>query len=153
KMVQLGGGNPGCFRDGVDFRLRLPIAADVGDGAAHDVVIAGGAGERGKIGNAIRREHDGLHHLLPYLGREAFPAHPISACRIWGTRARVGPRLAAPGALESGSANLSSSGGPRKPAIAGRRPCETRNNRSMPNSACPRRSSRTHSGLSVHWLM
>src|SRR4029077_18848075 len=35
--------------------------------------------------------------------------------------------------------------------MTSRRPWETRNNRSMPNSWCTMRSSRTQSGLRVHW--
>src|SRR5215471_2609923 len=47
----------------------------------------------------------------------------------------VGPRLASPKAAESACAKLAFSSGLRKPAIDSRRPRETRNNRSMPNSS------------------
>ena len=62
---------------------------------------------------------------------------------------RVGPRLASPSAAESASAKLSFSLAPRKLAIGRSRPCETRKSRSMPNSACSSRCSRTQTGLNV----
>ena len=68
----------------------------------------------------------------------------------YSTTVRVGPRLASPSALDSARAKLAFSSGPRQEAIDSRRPRETRNNRSMPNSSCTMRSSRTHTGLSVH---
>ena len=37
--MQVGGGHAGRVGDLLDFGLRAPIAADVGDGAAHDVVV------------------------------------------------------------------------------------------------------------------
>ena len=63
--MEIGGGYAGRFRNRLDLRLRLPIAADMGDGAAHDVIIGGGVGERAEVGNAVGREHGCLHHLLP----------------------------------------------------------------------------------------
>jgi hypothetical protein len=42
QMMQVGGGYAGGLSNGVDFRLRPPMATDVGDGAAHDVVVGGG---------------------------------------------------------------------------------------------------------------
>ena len=53
-------------------------------------------------------------------------------------------------ALVSACAKLAFSAGLKKPAIVSRRPRETRKSRSMPNSACTMRSSRTQSGFSVH---
>ena len=39
--MQFGRRDAGGIGDGFDFGLRAPIAADMGDGAAHDVVIGG----------------------------------------------------------------------------------------------------------------
>ena len=39
--MQFGRRDLGGFGDGLDIRLVAPIAADMGDGAAHDVVIVG----------------------------------------------------------------------------------------------------------------
>ena len=63
--MQLGRRDAGGFRDGVDLRLGAPVLGDVGDGAAHDVVVGRCIGERRKVGNAVGREHGFLHRLLP----------------------------------------------------------------------------------------
>ena len=62
--MQLGRRDAGRFRDGVDLRLRAPVLGDERDGAAHDVVVGGGVGQRREVGNAVGREHGSLHHLL-----------------------------------------------------------------------------------------
>ena len=62
--MQLGRRDAGGFGDLLDLRLLAPVAADMGDGAAHDVVVGGGGVERREVGNAVGREHGGLHHLL-----------------------------------------------------------------------------------------
>ena len=55
--MQFGRRDAGGFGDLFDLRLVAPMAADVGDGAAHDVVVGGGRVERLEVGNAIGREH------------------------------------------------------------------------------------------------
>ena len=51
--MQIGGADAGGFGDGVDLGLRAPMAADMGDGAAHDVVVGRRGGERGEVGEAV----------------------------------------------------------------------------------------------------
>ncbi len=53
QMMQLGGADAGGFRDVGDLGLGAPIAADMRDGAPHHVIVGGGVGEPGGIGNAI----------------------------------------------------------------------------------------------------
>ena len=65
QMMQLGGADAGGLRDGLDLRLGAPVLGEERDGAAHDVVVGGGAAERREVGNAVGREHGCLHHLLP----------------------------------------------------------------------------------------
>ena len=62
--MQLGRGDAGRVRDRLDLGLLAPVLGDEGDGAAHDVVVGGGGVQRRKVGNAVGREHGGLHHLL-----------------------------------------------------------------------------------------
>ena len=42
QMMQLGRRDAGGFGDLIDLRLGAPVAFDVSDGAAHDVVVGGG---------------------------------------------------------------------------------------------------------------
>ncbi len=51
--MQIGGADAGGVGDGVDLGLRAPIAADMGDGAPHDVVIRRRRGQRGEVGEAV----------------------------------------------------------------------------------------------------
>src|SRR5450631_3275931 len=78
QMMQIGGGNARGFRDGADRGLRAPMAADMGDGAAHDVVIGRRGGERGGARKAVGKS--GLFHghvHSSYLVRLKAPSHPI----------------------------------------------------------------------------
>ena len=61
--MQLGRGDAGRVRDGVDIGLLAPMLGNVGDGAPHDVVVGSRNGERRQIRNAIGGKHGGLHHL------------------------------------------------------------------------------------------
>ncbi len=77
QMMQFGRRHLGSFRDGVDIGLLAPIAADMGDGSTHHVVIVGGAGE---IADAVGGEH-GLPrcgHVSVQLVRRRGHTHPIS---------------------------------------------------------------------------
>ena len=53
QVVQFGWRDAGGFRDGFDLGLLAPMAADVADGAADDLVIGGGRVEWRRVGNAI----------------------------------------------------------------------------------------------------
>ena len=62
--MQLGRGDAGGVRDLLDLGLLAPLLRNEADGAAHDVVVAR-CGVQRLEGNAVGREHGGLHHLLP----------------------------------------------------------------------------------------
>ncbi len=53
QMMQVGGADACGRRDIGDVGLRAPVAADMGDGAAHDVIVRGRVGERREVGDAI----------------------------------------------------------------------------------------------------
>src|SRR3972149_11026631 len=148
-MMQVGGTDAGGFRDGVDFRLRAPMSADMGDGAPHDVVIGRRGGEVGKAvgqNRILGRVFQGHGHA-GYLGRPATTGHPISG---YSNVVRIGPHLASLSALPSSAAKLAFSSGLRKLAMVNCLPRETSNSRSMPKSSCATLSSLTQSGLSTH---
>ena len=76
--MQIGGVDAGGVGDGLDLRLRAPIAADMGDGAAHDVVIRRRGRQRGEFGEAIGQGCFHGHAHDRYLGRRKATSHPIS---------------------------------------------------------------------------
>ena len=47
--MQFGRRDAGGFGDGFDLGLLAPVAADMADGLAHDVIIGGGAGKRHRV--------------------------------------------------------------------------------------------------------
>ena len=49
QMMQFGRRHAGRFGNGLDLGLLAPVAADMTDGAAHDVVIFGGLAQRNRI--------------------------------------------------------------------------------------------------------
>ena len=53
QMMQIGRRDAGGIGDDVDFGLRAPVAADMGDGAADDVVVGRRGRERRELGEAI----------------------------------------------------------------------------------------------------
>ena len=56
--MQFGRRHAGRFGDGLDLGLLAPVAADMADGAAHDVVIVGGSAsgvELSGLGDPIGR--------------------------------------------------------------------------------------------------
>ena len=65
QVMQFGRRDAGGVGDGLDLGLLAPVAADMADGAAHHVVVGGGSGERGRVGDTVGRQHGCLHHLLP----------------------------------------------------------------------------------------
>ena len=50
QVMQFGRRDAGGFGDLLDLRLLAPVAADVGDGAAHDVVVGGGGASGARSG-------------------------------------------------------------------------------------------------------
>ena len=86
QMMQLGRRDAGGVGDGVDLGLRAPVAADMGDGAAHDVVIGRGGRQLRQVRMAAGKRQVGAvmvscgHAHDRYLGRAAGANHPIS-CR------------------------------------------------------------------------
>ena len=124
QVVQLGRRDAGGFGDLFDLRLRAPVAADVSDGAAHDVVIGGGGGQRHGIGYSFGREHGGLHHVALHLGRQGRQAHPISDPKRSPVSARAGPRPA-PSTARRQSFPAPSARGSRRPETCARATPET----------------------------
>ena len=53
QVMQFGRRDAGGFGDGFDLGLLAPMAADMADGAAHDVVIGGRRGQRHRVLDAI----------------------------------------------------------------------------------------------------
>src|SRR5712691_11902685 len=153
QVMQVGGGGADRRGDFVDLRLLPPVLGDEGDCAPHHGVIVGCGEERRKFVHAIVRQHGVLlgHCLARYLGFVRGILHPIPGnCRAYCRTVRLGPRRASPRAAASALASVAFSVGPRDAPTGRRRPCDTRNSRSMPNSSCASRWSRTHTGLSVH---
>ena len=70
QMMQIGGGDAGGVGDGFDLGLRAPIAADMGDGAAHDVII-GRRGRRAGRGRESGRTRSGFDGHVMQLFRAA----------------------------------------------------------------------------------
>ena len=68
--MQIGGGDAGGVGDGVDLGLRAPVAADMRDGAAHDVVIGRRCRQRREAGETVGDGRFGKGHGHDqYLGR------------------------------------------------------------------------------------
>ena len=63
--MQLGRRDAGGLGDGLDLGLLAPVAADMADGAAHHVVVGGGIGERGQVGDRSGDSMDASIILLP----------------------------------------------------------------------------------------
>ena len=53
QMVQIGCGYSGRICNHIDLRLRLPVSANVSDGAAHDIVVGRRGREWGEFGEAF----------------------------------------------------------------------------------------------------
>ena len=100
QMVQLGRRDAGGFGDLLDLRLRAPVASDVSDGAAHDVVVGGGgwtAAPRSEMRSGESMAC--LHHVALHLGRQQarnppdfWPASTTTVRRrrrAWPRRARA----------------------------------------------------------------
>ena len=79
QMMQVGRRDAGGVGDRLDLGLRAPIAADMGDGAAHHVVIGRRGGQRGEAWEVLgdSRFCQGHGHDQ-YLGRGGGRNHPIS---------------------------------------------------------------------------
>src|SRR4051794_33499019 len=87
-MMQLGGRHTRGFGDLFDLRLIAPVAADVRDGAADDVIVGRGRGGRLEAGDTVGREHGVLHHWPSSRPRRA--ANPPGSClRQWPASGRV----------------------------------------------------------------
>ena len=54
--MQVGRGDARGVGDGVDLRLVAPVAANMRDGAAHDVVVRGRRRKRCELGEAVGRQ-------------------------------------------------------------------------------------------------
>src|SRR5262245_36800985 len=146
--MQVGCGYPGCVRDDVDFRLGAPVAADMCDGAAHDVVIRGRCRKRGEFGEAVGHDVSCQAHVHDrYLRLFRRPDHPVSG---YSNTVLVGPRRASISAFPSSFAKPAFSSGPRHVAIASFLPRDTRKSLSIPNSSSSTLSSWTQSGLRCH---
>src|SRR5262249_54513673 len=148
QMMQVGCGNAGRIRDDVDFGLGTPVSTDMGDGAAHDIVIRRRRRKRCKLAEAVGHGVSCQVHVHDrYLGLFRHPNHPISG---YSNTVLVGPRRASMSAFPSSFAKPAFSSGPRNVAIASFLPRDTRKSRSMPNSSNSTLSSRTQSGLRTH---
>src|SRR5690349_19197634 len=64
QVMKFGRRDAGGFGDLLDLGLRAPVALDMGDGAANDVIVSGRGAERREVRQISWREHGGLHHLL-----------------------------------------------------------------------------------------
>jgi hypothetical protein len=76
QMMQIGRGNAGGFGDGLDLGLRAPMAADMGDGAAHDIVI-GRRRKRCEFCEAVGHGVSCQFHVAIASGLSDATTHPI----------------------------------------------------------------------------
>ena len=53
QVVQFGRGHAGGFGNGLDLGLFAPMAADMADGFAHDLVIGGSFGQQRRVGRRV----------------------------------------------------------------------------------------------------
>ena len=63
--MQIGSAHSDRRRDSFVLGLGAPVLGEKRNGTAYDVIVGGGASERGEVGNAVGREHGGLHHRPP----------------------------------------------------------------------------------------